>query len=282
MANKVDTVYRKALEEAKALDIESGDVRWLIMEAEGYHSPADVIYYRDKEMRHEDLFWSYWEKRKSGLPVQYVTGKAPFLGFDLFVDQRVLIPRQETEEMLATLSERIYDYYDPRNYLVAADIGTGSGCIALGLKNFFPNWLVTASDISKGALEVAKTNFAKYDVSVNVLEGDALEPYIAQNMALDIIVSNPPYVKSRAEAEDIVRNNEPASALYIGDGLSVYQKIFRDYKKVKKGSLLMVFEIDPWLVDNLKRWMEENLQDYEADFVNDLRGMPRFLFVYLH
>ena len=235
MANKVDTVYRKALEEAKALDIEGGDVRWLIMEAEGYHSPADVIYFRDKEMRHEDLFWSYWEKRKSGLPVQYVTGKAPFLGFDLFVDQRVLIPRQETEEMLATLSERIYDYYDPRNYLVAADIGTGSGCIAWALACAAPGVEVSGLDISSAALAVAasqdirmpegclRPEFILYDV----LSGEsgldaafgATGHAAGSYAAFDIIVSNPPYV--RESEKPLMHRNvleyEPGLALFVPD-----------------------------------------------------------------
>ncbi len=278
---KVGEIYKEALDEAKALDIEGADVRFLIMVAEGFSSPADVIYYKDKEMRAESVFRSYFEKRKSGIPAQYACNSAPFLGFDLFVDNRVLIPRPETEEMVAILSERIDDYYDARNYLVAADIGTGSGCIALALKNFFPNWLVSASDISKGALEVAKMNFAKYGAQINLMEGDALEPYIKANMALDVIVANPPYVKDEEAADELVRKNEPKEALYIGEGLSVYEKIFRDCHKVKKGSLLMVFEIDPWLVDNLKKYMERYLTDYEFEFVDDLGRVPRFLFVYL-
>ncbi len=278
----VDFYYRNALSEGREYGIDGNDVRYLIMVAEGFTSPADVIYYREKEMKHPDVFLSFFGKRKQGIPVQYVTHVAPFLGHDLYVDERVLIPRPETEEMLAAFSETVDEYYDPRNYLVAGDVGTGSGCIALCLKTFFPNWLVSASDVSEGALEVAKTNFAKYGRQINVLHGDALKPYIEANMALDIIISNPPYVKDRESAEEMVRSNEPAGALYIGEHPWVYEKIFMDAPKVKKGSLLMVFEIDPWLVGPLEEAMEKYLpKPYEADFRKDLRGMDRHLFVYL-
>lgn len=279
---KLGEVYQNALAEAKALGIEGSDVRYLLIAAEGYSSPADVIYYKDRDMRHLDLFESYFEKRKKGMPVQYATGHAPFLGFDLEVDERVLIPRPETEELCALITEKVWDYFDPRNYLVVADIGTGSGCIALTLKNSFPNWLITASDIKQDALDVAKLNFKKYEKRIDTLRGDALTPFIEKNMALDIIVSNPPYVKNEEAADEIVRDNEPDSALYIGEGLGVYEKIFKDLDKVKRGSILLAFEIDDWLVEGLRGLVEKYTGGKgKAEFVKDLSGRTRFLFVYV-
>ena len=101
-------------------------------------------------------------------------------------------------------------------------------------------------------------------------------------MALDIIVSNPPYILNKEEVQDSVKDYEPASALYLNKEDSVYEAIFRDYKKVKKGSLLMCFEIGYDLKEYLVGLMERYLTDYEYEFKEDLNGLTRFLFVFCH
>jgi release factor glutamine methyltransferase len=203
------------------------------------------------------------------------------LNHTIYVDENVLIPRMETEELIANLSEKIYDYYDPRNYLVVADIGTGSGAIALTLKSLFPNWILLANDISEKALEVARKNFQTSGLGVTAYLGPSLKPYIDRKTNLDIIVCNPPYITHPEETQDSVKNYEPASALWLDKDHSVYEEIFRDYKQVKKGTLLMVFEIGydlkPYLTDLMARY----LTDYEVEFMKDLNGQDRFLFVFL-
>ena len=148
--------------------------------------------------------------------------------------------------------------------------------------SLFPNWILVASDLSDKALEVAKRNFRTYGERVETLQGKSLEPFIENKMNLDIIVSNPPYIKNREEVQDSVKRFEPESALYMEEGKSVYEDIFRDYKKVKKGSLLMAFEIGYDLEDFLKEAMAKYLEDYEYEFLDDLNGLRRFLFVYCH
>ena len=197
------------------------------------------------------------------------------------MDELVLIPRHETMELVSKITEVISSYYDPRNYLVAADIGTGSGCIALALKRFFPNWLLNASDISEGALEVAKRNFREAGVNINVLHGPSLKPYIEAKMNLDIIVSNPPYILNHDEVQDSVKDFEPSSALYLDKEDSVYEAIFRDVSQVKKESLFLAFEIGYDLKDYLEGLMKRYLKDYEYEFMEDLDERLRFLFVYL-
>jgi release factor glutamine methyltransferase len=276
---KVGAVYDKALAEGKPFEVLSADVRLLICHDEGYLEQIDVIMNRDKEMLHEADFWSQFDLLKKGEPVEYILHEASFLRHRLYVDERVLIPREETEELVADITERISDYYDPRNFLVCADIGTGSGAIALALKEAFPNWVLLASDISEGALAVAKKNFADAGLRIETLEGDALQPYIANRTALDILVSNPPYILNKEDAQASVRDYEPASALWLDKEKSVYESIFRDYEKVKKGSLFMAFEISPdlqgWLMELMKRY----LKDYDYEFAEDLSGLTRFLFV---
>ncbi len=277
----IGEIYYKAIENCKEFGISSADIRLLIAYDENLDQQIDVIYSRDKEMTHPTLFESQYDRLKNGEPVEYIIQEARFLGLKLHVDKRVLIPRGETEELVALVTEKISDYFDPRNYLVCADIGTGSGAITLGLKSAFPHWVMMASDISKDALEVAKGNFAKYKTSVQVVEGDSLAPFIKEMTKIDILVCNPPYIVNENDAQPSVRDYEPGSALWLDKNNSVYEKIFRDIYKVKKGALFMAFEISPDLVEWLTGLMEKYLSRYRYEFVNDLSGDARFLFVYL-
>ena len=263
--------YNQALAKGKDHGVLSADVRLLIAHEMGYPEPIDTLFHRDDEFTAISQFELDFPRLLKGEPVEYIIQECKFLDHKLYVDERVLIPRMETQELVATITEEIDDYYDPRNFLVVADIGTGSGCIAVALKSIFKNWLVSASDASAKALEVAKKNFASYAPSIHAYLGKGLEPYIEANMALDIIVSNPPYILNKEEVQDSVKNYEPASALYLNKEDSVYEAIFRDYKKVKKGSLLMCFEIGYDLKDYLVGLMEKYLTDYEYEFKEDLK-----------
>jgi len=275
----IGEVYNNALRIAKEKGLLSADIRILIAFDEGLREQIDVIYSRDKEMKNPVIFSEQLERLAKGEPVEYIIKEATFLDRKLFVDPRVLIPRGETEELVATITEKIGDYYDPRNYLCAADIGTGSGAIAIALKDAFPNWIIMASDISKDAIEVAKINIGRTGLSIQTFEGDALQPFIDNHINLDIIVSNPPYILNKEDAQPSVRDYEPAPALWLDKAKSVYEAIFRDCHLVKKGSLTMVFEISPDLVPWLTDLMKKHLKDYHYEFVKDLNQNNRFLFV---
>ena len=277
---KIYDVYLDAMNKGKEKGVLSGDIRTLIAYDMGFSAPIDTLLHKDEEMREIEKFNAQFARLLKNEPVEYIINEATFLQHKLYVDPRVLIPRMETQELVANLSERILDYYDPRNYLVVADIGTGSGAIALALKSMFPNWIVLASDISADALEVAKKNFETYGGRVTVMQGRSLEPFIEAKTNLDIIVSNPPYILNKEEVQESVKGFEPETALYLDTNASVYEDIFRDYQKVKKGSLLMAFEIGYDLKDYLTQLMAKYLRDYEFEFVDDLNGLPRFLFVF--
>lgn len=277
---KIYDVYLDAMNKGKEKGVLSGDIRTLIAYDMGFSAPIDTLLHKDEEMREIEKFNAQFARLLNNEPVEYIINEATFLQHKLYVDPRVLIPRMETQELVANLSEKILDYYDPRNYLVVADIGTGSGAIALALKAMFPNWIILASDLSPDALEVAKKNFDTYGERVTVLEGRSLEPFIEAKTNLDIIVSNPPYILNKEEVQESVKAFEPESALYLDTNASVYEDIFRDYQKVKKGSLLMAFEIGYDLKDYLTQLMAKYLRDYEFEFVDDLNGLSRFLFVF--
>lgn len=277
---KIYDTYLSAMKAGREKGVSSQDIRILIAHEMGYPEPIDTLYHKDDEFTKIEQFETDFAKLLQGMPVEYVVNEATFLHTKLYVDPRVLIPRMETEELVANLSERIMDYYDPRNYLVVADVGTGSGAILCALRPLFPNWLLVGSDISEQALEVAKKNLDANGVKANLLYGRSLEPYIEAKMNLDVIISNPPYILNKDEVQDSVKNYEPAEALYLDKANSVYEDIFRDYKKVKKGTLLMVFEIGYDLEDYLKELMGRYLEDYEYEFIKDLNGLTRFLLVF--
>ena len=279
---KIFEVYNKALQEGKDAGVLSNDVRILIAQDNGFKEPIDTLFYRDSEMKNLDLFEKQFKRLLQGEPVEYIAETASFLQFKLHVDRRVLIPRMETQELVAKISENISNWFDPRNFLVCADIGTGSGAIAIALKSLFPNWIVSASDTSKDALDVARGNAEKYNLPIHFYEGDSLKPYIKENMNLDIIVSNPPYILNAEEVQDSVKDFEPGSALWLDKENSVYEKVFRDVYKVKKGEMMLFFEIGYDLEDYLLSLMNKYLKDYDYSFEKDLNGLTRFLFVHLH
>ena len=271
----------RALLLGKGKGVLAVDLRLLIRSNEGFKDQMDVFLHRDEEMKDVAIFRSQVERLLAGEPVELILGEAEFLGHRLKVTRDTLIPRGETEELVALLSQIAPRYWDARNFLVCCDIGTGTGAIAIALKSQFPNWVVSGTDISAPALEVAKENIGREGLSIRLFQGDALEPLIRENMAADIIVSNPPYVLSPEEAQPSVRDYEPSSALYFDPEDNVYEKIMRDVCKVKKGPLLLAFEIDPGLKDYLDGLMSRYLSDYESEYKEDLNGFLRFLFIYM-
>jgi len=277
---KVFEIYQKAFQEGKEKEIPSSDIRILIANIQGYPEQIDVLLRKDDEFKNVDLFNEYFARLMNGEPVEYIINEATFFQRKLYVDHNVLIPRQETSELVAQITEKVTNYFDPRNYLVVADIGTGSGAITIALKDFFHNWLMISTDISEKSLGIAKKNFQNCNMSVQTMLGNSLEPLIENHIQLDILVSNPPYILNKDEVQDSVKNYEPETALYLDKSNSVYENIFRDYKKVKKEALWMCFEIGYDLKDYLIELMNKYLEDYEYEFVQDLNGLDRFLFVY--
>jgi release factor glutamine methyltransferase len=182
---------------------------------------ADVVAGAARELEPAEArrFGEHVRRRVQREPVAYILGRKGFRTIELHVDPRVLIPRPETEHLV----EAVLDL--PPNSRVA-DVGTGSGAVALALKTERPDLTVIATDSSRPALEVARANARRLDLDVELLHGDLLEPLEGQQ--LDAVVSNPPYVADADRhtlAAEIVRN-EPAVALFAGaDGLDVIRRL---------------------------------------------------------
>ena len=190
---------------------------------------ADFILEVNKEVniKKEEQYIKYIEKRSTHYPLQYIMKQSFFMDFEFFVDEGVLIPRQDTEILIETILEKETDVSQD-----VLDVCTGSGCIALSLKKYLPKSNVTAVDISKTALDIANINKERLDVDVTFLESDLFENVRGR---FDIIVSNPPYIKTKEimSLMDEVKTFEPMLALDgMEDGLFFYHKLLREGKLI--------------------------------------------------
>ena len=187
-------------------------------------------------------------KLQQEIPIQYILGKTHFYGLDFEVDENVLIPRQETEELVEWII--INQQINKPTNLQILDIGTGSGCIAISLAKNLPAAKVSAIDVSENALQVARKNADLNQVDVTFIHQNILETEDLQ-APFNVIVSNPPYVRNleKAEIKKNVLANEPHLALFVDDhdALIFYRKIAELAQKNLKENGQLYFEINQYL-----------------------------------
>ena len=216
------------------------------------------------------------KRLENGEAVQYIVGNVSFYGYEINVDKRVLIPRRETEELVEEVLKRSKSFNNP----TIIDIGTGSGAIAISLSKEL-NTHIYASDISTKALEVAKENAFKNSAKITFLEGNMLKPYIDNDIKVDIIVSNPPYIRYDEDIEDVVKNNEPNIALYASNnGLKYYDEILKNCYQILNDKFLIAFEIGSEQADAITKLVNKYLKNVKVEVKRDLSGKNRMLFVY--
>lgn len=205
------------------------------------------------------------------LPLQYILGTVEFYGHNFIVNENVLIPRPETEELV----DLIVKSYNSESKLKILDIGTGSGCIAISLAKYFPNSEVFAVDNSTSALKVAKQNSIELEVSnIKFAYADILETKPKQ--IYDIVVSNPPYV-STTEMNEIEPelNYEPKSALTDeSDGLKFYRRFVTIMKDIVSIDGKFYLELNSSLADEIKILFEN---EYEVNIIKDISNKPRII-----
>lgn len=211
---------------------------------------------------------------RSGRPMQYILGKAQFFNLEIKVNEQVLIPRPETEELVDWVVKSINSEKISNQNII--DIGTGSGCIALAFKNFFPNSNVTGIDISKNALELARKNAEILALDIQLLQLDVLETKELPDF--DILVSNPPYVlpSEKLEMKANVLNFEPHLALFVpeNDALIFYKNILEKVIN-SKSKAYVFFEGNPKTLPELEIFAK-NLGFNECVLKKDLSGKIRF------
>ena len=238
---------------------------------------------KDNEARKSivDKYESGVKRLIEGEPLNYVLGYSYFYGYRLKVDEAVLIPRFETEELVGRVLSG-YDEYFKDQKINLADVGTGSGAIAIALKKEEDNLNVYASDISKEALEVAILNAQNNQADIRFFEGSMLKPLIENNIKLDILVSNPPYIRNDEVVEHSVRDYEPNVALFGGDdGLKFYRMIFEDAHKVLKERSMMFFEMGYDQKENLTALAKEFFPSADINVYKDINNKDRMLVIKL-
>lgn len=250
---------------------------YLILEEKEQLKRIDLAMAPDLHFSKEQLLmWdTLLEQLKLEIPVQYLLGKTSFYGLDFHVNDAVLIPRQETEELVDWIisSAELLKSEGPLRIL---DIGTGSGCIAITLAKNISNAHVFALDVSEDALATARNNALDNDVTVTFISQNILET-VDLDQKYDIIVSNPPYVRNleKHEIKKNVLDNEPHLALFVEDhdALIFYKKIAALAQKNLVESGFLFFEINqylgPEMVDLLQHYNFKNIELRKDIYGND-------------
>jgi release factor glutamine methyltransferase len=260
------------------------DRTWLYTHPEAALEPADT-----------EKYLGLIARRAAGEPTQYLTGKQEFWGLEFEVTPAVLIPRPETEHVmevaLARLGPRGFkihlDSGLPREKLRIADVGTGSGCLAVALAYELPHAEIFATDISAAALEVAQRNATRHNVDdrihfleTNLLDGltDRVGSSDAKSRNFDLIVSNPPYVarEEGAQLQREVRDHEPHAALFGGPtGVEMYARLIEEAGSLLRSGGILVLELGYNSAEHVREILAEQKRWTNITLTNDLAGIPR-------
>ena len=217
----------------------------------------------------------------TGWPVQHIMGYEEFYGRTFKVNEHVLIPRPETEELVYETLKRVRKYFPDVRGLKLVDIGTGSSAIASTMKLELPALEVAASDISEEALAVARENAKVLGAEVTFTQGDLLQPFIQTDAVFDIVLSNPPYIPDheKEELSEVVREHEPHTALFGGeDGLDLYRRFALELPQVVRNRAIIGFELGAGQGNAVKAIMEEAFPAARVEVVFDINGKDRMVF----
>ena len=241
-------------------------------------NPLELLNYLDYKVNIE-LSNKYKEELlalKNGKPLQYVIGNVNFYGIKYYINENVLIPRFETEELVENTINYIKKNF---NYPIdIVDLGCGSGVIGLTLEKKISTKSVDLIDISPKALTVTKKNIINLNSRANIIENNFLENI---NKKYDVIISNPPYIKTDEQIENIVKENEPHIALYGGkEGLDCYKEILKNINNNLKEKALIAFEIGSSQAQDLIKLINIYLTNVKIIVKKDLSGRDRMLFIF--
>ena len=225
-------------------------------------------------------FFELVAQRAAGVPTQYLTGKQEFWGLEFEVTPAVLIPRPETEHVVEVAIERLGERRR-REDLRVADVGTGSGCIAVALAHELRGAEILATDISGAALEIAQRNAERRGVAerIRFAECDLLEAAATEDWLFELIVSNPPYVARNEEAQlpREVREHEPREALFAGTtGTEIYGRLITAASRHLRAGGSFVVEIGYGTAEHIGQLLDCAAWR-DVLVTNDLAGIPRVI-----
>ena len=247
------------------------NLTYVFRELKGW-SLLDFILHRNKEVTESDqkILESIMAQLEDHRSPQYITGKAYFRDLELAVDERVLIPRPETEELVDLVLKE-----NSKADLRVLDIGTGSGAIAISLKSARPDWQVTASDISQGALQLAEENSKLNQVSLDFVESDVFGQITG---TFDVIISNPPYI-AYGDKDEVGMNvlaSEPHLELFADeDGFAIYRQIIEGAGEHLSENGKLYFEIGYKQGDGLRALLSKHFPQKRVRVLEDIFGKDR-------
>lgn len=273
---KIDELLKKGISQLDNIEENSLKVKLLLSNV--LNVPKEyLIIHNEEEIRKEkeNEFFEKVKRLKENEPIQYIINSQEFMGLNFYVDKNVLIPQPDTEilvEEVIKISNKI-----EHTNLKILDMCTGSGAIAISLSKYIKNSDIIASDISEMALKIANKNAQSNNVKVKFIKSDLFENFSMENK-FDIILSNPPYIKSKligSLSQEV--KCEPLIALDGGeDGLKFYRKIAREAKKFLKEKSYLAFEIGYDQKQEVKNILKEN--EYENIYSKkDLSGNDRVI-----
>ncbi|ENQ3079607.1 peptide chain release factor N(5)-glutamine methyltransferase [Bacillus cereus] len=228
----------------------------------------------------EQTFTNFIHKHVEGIPVQYLIGCEMFYGRSFFVNEEVLIPRPETEELVLGVLTRIRRKFGDKDVHVA-DIGTGSGAISITLALENPHLHVYTVDIATESIEVAQKNAAELEANVTFYHGDLLSPFQETKQKLDVVVSNPPYIPEEdwRGLSSVVKEHEPKRALVGGeDGLDFYRRFMEELPKVLQEEAIVAFEVGLGQGEDVRALLQETFPHAHVEVVFDINGKDRMVF----
>ncbi len=230
----IKEVLKSSIEEINKLNIEDASMKVKMLLSDILGKEKEYLLIHDNEELSQDVldnFYAKLNRLKDEEPIQYILNKQEFMGFEFYVDENVLIPQPDTEILVEEVVDISKKINNNSNELRVLDMCTGSGAIAISLSKLIENASVSASDISDGALNVAKENAIKNSVNIEFYKSDLFND-ISKNVKFDIIVSNPPYIKTeviKGLSKEV--QSEPFIALDGGeDGLVFYREIIKNAK----------------------------------------------------
>lgn len=235
----------------------------------------------------DDAFTAFEKAIKQhaeGMPIQYIIGSEEFYGRTFLVNEEVLIPRPETEELVYHMLRKIQSMFPEDKEVHVVDVGTGSGAIAITMKLEEPRLRVTATDIASPSLQVAKRNAQALEADVQFIQGDLLQPFIEAGQQFDVLLSNPPYIPDadRMEMSEVVTEHEPHRALFAGvDGLDFYRRFMEELPSVMRIPGLIGFEVGAGQGERVAELLRGAFSQAEVSVEYDINGKDRMVFARL-
>lgn len=270
--------YREKYNQLRKIEskyINNSVIKAILMDDGGFNDFTSLVLHFDDELKDENKVNFQLEKVMSGEPLQYVLGYAYFINGNYIVSPDVLIPRQETEQLAMGTLVYIKKHFSKKKKITIVDVGTGSGILAIYLKENFPDARVIATDISEKAIQIAEKNAKMHNVSIDFRLCNIIDDV---DEKIDVLVSNPPYIGSPETVDEQTLKYEPHLALFASPSTKYYREILANISKMNK-EFLLAFEIGEDMKDELEELLESEYKGVGYIFEKDMYNKYRFLYI---